>query len=117
MERQQPGRHLVQHGAKGKQICSCVEFFAQRLFRGHVRHGTQGSARTGQVLETGSGCRLDHDPCSLHPSGGRNLGQAEIKNLGVPTPGYKNVCRLDVSMDDAFGVGGIESVGNLDAEG
>ena len=69
------------------------------------------------MLETGSGRRLDHNPCCPDPGGWRNLGQAEIKNLGVPTPGYKNVCRLDVSMDDAFGVGGIESVGNLDAEG
>jgi hypothetical protein len=69
------------------------------------------------VLEAGSGRRLGHDRCSLHPAGGRNLGQAEIKNLGVPTPGYKNVCWLDVPVDDAFGVGGVESVGNLDSKG
>jgi hypothetical protein len=41
------------------------------------------------------------------------LRQTEIENLGVPTFRSEYVGRLDVAVDDAFGVGGIESIGIL----
>ena len=50
LEGQQPGGHFVEHGAEGKQVGTPVELFAQRLFRRHVRHCSQGRPRTGQVL-------------------------------------------------------------------
>jgi hypothetical protein len=52
----------------------------------------------------GSGCR---------PRRGQ-LGEAEIKNLGVAAFGHKNVRGFDVAMDDAFGVGGVKSIGHFD---
>ena len=42
--------------------------------------------------------------------------QTEIENFGVSSVGHEYVGRLDVSMDDALGVGGIERVRNLDAQ-
>jgi hypothetical protein len=41
------------------------------------------------------------------------LGQAEIKNLRLAARGDENVPRLDVAMDDALRVRGIERIGNL----
>ena len=45
---------------------------------------------------------------------GRHLGQSEVKNLGVSAFGHEDVCRLDVAVDDAGGVSGIERVGDID---
>ena len=42
--------------------------------------------------------------------------EPEIKNLGVPVLGYENVRRLDVAVNDALGVGGIQSIGNFDGQ-
>src|ERR1700722_20717148 len=39
--------------------------------------------------------------------------QAEIENFGVATLGDKNVCRLDVAMNDPFCMRGFQSVGYL----
>ena len=46
--------------------------------------------------------------------GGRNLRQAEVEYLGVAALGDENIRRLDVAVDDAFAVRGVESVGDLD---
>ncbi len=43
--------------------------------------------------------------------------QTEIENLGVAALGDKNVCRLNVAMDNAFGMGGVEGFGDFDAKG
>jgi hypothetical protein len=45
------------------------------------------------------------------------LGQAEVENLGVTTLGDKNIGGLNVAVNDATGVRGVESVGDLDAKG
>src|SRR5260221_6521417 len=47
---------------------------------------------------------------------GRELGQAEIEDLCVPTISYKDIRGLDVAVNDSFAMRGIERVGNLDAQ-
>src|SRR5579863_1966979 len=46
----------------------------------------------------------------------RNLGQPKIKNLGVAPFCHKNVCGLDVTMNNSFRVRGVERVSNLNRE-
>src|SRR2546425_1728892 len=43
-----------------------------------------------------------------------DFGQSEVQDLGVPTFGDEDVRRLDVAMDDPFGVRRIERVGDFD---
>jgi hypothetical protein len=46
----------------------------------------------------------------------REFGGAEIEDFGAPALGDKNVGRFDVAMDDAFAVGGVQSVGYFDGQ-
>jgi len=49
-------------------------------------------------------------------AGHRELGDAEVEHLRLAAPGDEDVRRLDVAVDDAAGVRGVETVGDLDAE-
>ena len=45
-----------------------------------------------------------------------HLRQPKIQNLGMPAPGDEDIGRLDVTVDDAFRMCGIQSIGNFDSE-
>jgi len=47
---------------------------------------------------------------------GRRFRQPEIQNLGVAALGNKNIRRLDVAVDDALRMCGVQSVGNLNGQ-
>ncbi len=42
-----------------------------------------------------------------------DLRQAEVENLGVPAFGHKDIGGFDVAVNDAFGVCGIQGVGDF----
>src|SRR4051812_30724146 len=46
-----------------------------------------------------------------------DLRQPEIKNLGVPASGDEQVRWLDVSVNDALAVRGVQTLSNLDCQG
>ena len=46
----------------------------------------------------------------------RQLCQSKVEDLGLPARGGEIVRRLQIAVHDAFGVGHVERVGNLDAD-
>src|SRR6266487_5847191 len=45
-----------------------------------------------------------------------HFSETEIENFGVSAISHEKICRLNIAMDDTFGMGGFESVGNLDTD-
>src|SRR5581483_12272978 len=41
----------------------------------------------------------------------------KVQHFGVIALGNKNICRLDVAMNDSFGVSGVERLRNLNRQG
>src|SRR5437667_1528310 len=116
-QRQGPGRHLVQHRSKRNHVCPRVQLLAPNLLRRHVGDSAKGNARAGEMLLAHRGL-LGRCSRRFYQSVNNwgHFRQPEIQNLGVPTLGHKNVRGLDVAVNDAFDVGGVQSVGNLDGQ-
>src|SRR5712692_2574238 len=110
---QGPGRHFVEHYAKGKQVRTGVQFFASHLLGRHVGHSTDGRPGAGQMLCAHARRRVRHHSRSFHNPRARrrHLGQAEIQNLGVSPLGHEDVRRLDVAVDNAFALDAAHSEG------
>ena len=51
-----------------------------------------------------------------HFGGACEFGKTEVQNLDWATLGEKDVRGLDVAVDDALSVSGVEGVGELDAD-
>jgi hypothetical protein len=71
------------------------------------RRSRQVDARRQRRVEGRSSTR----PVSLAEVGRRELGEAEVEHLQVVAVGDEEVGRLDVAVDDAAAVGGVERVG------
>src|ERR1700739_1673316 len=115
-KRQRAGGHFIQDHAERKKIGASVERFGADLLRRHVGNRAEGGAGTGEMLrayifgdDAGGGT-------SLAAIGVGKLGESEIQNLGVPALGDENIGRLDVTMNDAFAVSGVQSVGHFNGQ-
>ncbi len=116
-KREGSGRHLIQHRAKRKQIAARIEFLAFGLLGRHVSHGPHGRSGTGQVVFAHGG-RLREHSRRVHAAAAdrSDLGQSEVQHLGMTALGDENVGGLDVAVNDALGMRGVERIGNLDRE-
>ena len=46
----------------------------------------------------------------------RDFRQTEVENFGMAALGDEDVARLDVAVDDPFGMRGVQCVGNFDSQ-
>jgi hypothetical protein len=104
---------IVKDHAEGKEIAAGVYLFATDLFRGHVGDNAECGAGTGEIFGADADRGRGVGFCVGTGEGG-NFGEAEVENFGIATFGDENVGGLDVAVDDALGMSGIESVGDLD---
>ena len=97
-----PGQHVIEGGAKGIDVGG--EGSAQRIadaFRRYIEGGSDDDASGGEAIEFGI--------IGL-------LGQAEIGDLGASIGADQDIIWLDVAVDDALGMDGGESQGDLGAD-
>ncbi len=116
-ERERAGGHLVEHRAKAEKIAAGIERLAARLLGRHVGHRAERRAGAGEMggFQGGLGVAGQGGGGALAVALNL-LGQAEIEDFGVAAGGDEDVGRLDVAMDDALFVRGVERVGDFDAE-
>src|SRR3954463_5955839 len=75
-----------------------VHVLAENLLRGHVGERAERRARLGEVRVVAE------------------LRDAEVHDLDAAIQRQENVVRLDVSVNNAPGMRGMETLGDLDAE-
>src|SRR6185312_9827075 len=90
--------HLVEHGAEGALVGAGVERFAADLLRRHVPRRTHQCPR-----------RREAGGFKIVGGGGEAAGDAEVENLDAAVGGEHDVLRLEVTVEDAGGVGGGQS--------
>jgi hypothetical protein len=100
-ERRVPGQRLVQHAGQGVDVHPLVDHRVLEALRRDVFQGAHGGSGDGQ-----------------RAAGADGAGDAEVRQVGEVAPGAgrvdeQHVGRLDVAVDQALRVGGVERVGHL----
>src|SRR5580765_2439407 len=118
-ERQPASSHFVEHDTEREKVGACVEFFGAYLFGRHVGDSAESGAGTGEAFGGGIAAYFVGGGSNVRGADGLSgkFGQAEIENFGVAAVGDKNVGRLDVAVNDAAGVSGVQSISNFDGQG
>ena len=114
-ERKHACRHFVQHHSERKKIGAGIERLGANLFRGHISHRAQhGSGPRQEQFLRGICVRFRSRNCRRRA--GNDLSQSKIQYLCVTALGDENVCRLDVTVNDALGMRGVQPVGDVYCE-
>ena len=109
VERQPSGRHLIKHDAQREKVSSVVEWRADSLFGAHIGDCAHHDARRC--------CRLARDVvCCAYYRWLVDLRQAKVQYLGLAARRDHHVGGLDVAVDDAAFVRGVQGVGDLAPE-
>jgi hypothetical protein len=114
-ERRCAGGHFVENGAERKKVGAAIEVSAANLLGRHIGDRADGAAGAGEQIFGSDEAGGDGGAFGDFLAGWRELGEAEVHDFRVAARGDEKIGGLDVAMDDACGVGGVEAVGNLDA--
>src|SRR5262249_19593990 len=103
-------RHFVQHQPEGEDVGPRIQPFPANLFGRHVAGGARGGSGSRQVggnrtsaLDIaigGSPIRRRIIVVVLVHIGRGRFREAEVQYLRQPLSSQKNICRLDVAMND-----------------
>ena len=102
-------RHFIEHQAECPDVGAVIDRFTASLLRRHVCRGAQDHAPPGRAA--GQRRRI-----VVVRSRALHLGQTEVQDLRVAATADEDVRRLDVAVDDAGVVRGVERIGDFDAE-
>ena len=103
-KRQRACGHLVEHCAKREQVTPRVDILA-RACSGDMQ-ATVPSAVPGLVKCWSSIVAvIEFIDAELEEPAGVEPGQPEVENLGVSALGHEDVCRFNVTVNYAFGMG------------
>ena len=100
------GGHFIQHQAKRPDIGTLVNRFAASLLGSHIGRGSENRA--------GIGCRDGLGGCMRLRN--FHLGQAEVQELGLAPYRDEDIGRFDVAVHNACTMGGVQRIGDLDAQ-
>jgi hypothetical protein len=101
------GQQLVEDDPEGEDVGAGVDGQGPGLLGGHVEDGPCD-------LAGGSGARGRRDLARDLRLRAHELGQAEVEDLHPTVRGQEEVLGLEVAVDDALGVGGLEAAGGLE---
>ena len=109
-------RHFMEHDAKREEVRPVVQRFGADLLRRHVRRRSHHTAYARQVGLDGARRFRHHSSVGVISSDGGDLRQSEVEDLRGPSRRDEDVGWFDVAVDNAFGMRGIERLGDLDPE-
>src|SRR5579872_2512802 len=106
-------RHCTKHKTQGEEVGTSVERFTERLLERHISHGSERGSRAGSVGVLHrwfrcSSCRHEQSVCDFR--------QTKVEHLGMTTPGHKNVCGLDITVNDAARMCRLQAIRNLNRQ-
>ncbi len=103
--------HFVQDDTERKEIGARIQGFAAGLFGRHVGHGADRGAHDGRVE-----ARAGIVGGASRPDLRGELGQPEVQDLHLTAFRDEDVCRLDVPVENPFGMRRIQGIGHLDTD-
>jgi len=103
------GEHLVEDDAEREDVGASVGRLAAEHFGGHVDGRAGHDAPFGESL---GGCR---GPGGI--GAGKAAGDSEVEQLDLAGSGEHDVFRLDIAVENAFGMRGAQSVDALEGDG
>src|SRR6185437_12607669 len=111
-----PAGHLVEHHPQTEEIAAGVERFAARLLGRHVGGGAEGRTGAGERRRRGEvGVGAGQRGIIGAADAGGELRQAEIEHLHAAALGDEDVAWLQVAVQNAFDVRGLQGIGDFDS--